>query len=119
MINGRVNGGLNLTRSFGDFNYKQQTGKPWKEQMITALPDIEEILRKEGDKTEFILIGCDGIWEKHLKDAQPLITRIANEKKANIDGVDILRNMFDFLLASDTSEETGCDNMTAILVEFV
>lgn len=54
-----------------------------------------------------------------MKDSQPLVTRIVNEKKASIDGVNILKGLFDFLLAGDTSEETGCDNMTAVLIEFV
>lgn len=38
---GRVNGGLNLTRSFGDFDYKQNSHLDWHEQMITAKPDIK------------------------------------------------------------------------------
>lgn len=29
IVNGRVNGGLNLSRSFGDFNYKKAKGKNW------------------------------------------------------------------------------------------
>lgn len=61
-------------------------------------------------------MGCDGIWERYVKDAQPLVTRVWNEKKANMDGVVILKNLLDSLLAADTSEETGCDNMTAILI---
>lgn len=40
---GRVNGGLNLTRSFGDFDYKQNSNLGWHEQMITAKPDIKEV----------------------------------------------------------------------------
>lgn len=38
---GRVNGGLNLTRSFGDFDYKRNKGLEWHEQMITSKPDIK------------------------------------------------------------------------------
>lgn len=57
---GRVNGGLNLTRSFGDFDYKQKP-LPYDEQMITCKPDIKEVERKKGED-EFILLGCDGIW---------------------------------------------------------
>lgn len=37
---GRVNGGLNLTRSFGDFDYKRNKNLPYDEQMITCKPDI-------------------------------------------------------------------------------
>ena len=57
---GRVNGGLNLTRSFGDFDYKKKKQLPYDKQMITCKPDIREFNRQKGD--EFILMGCDGIW---------------------------------------------------------
>lgn len=40
IINGRVNGGLNLSRSFGDFNYKKVKGKNWDEQPIICRPDV-------------------------------------------------------------------------------
>lgn len=39
---GRVNGGLNLTRSFGDFDYKKNKELGYEEQMITCKPDIRE-----------------------------------------------------------------------------
>lgn len=58
---GRVNGGLNLTRSFGDFDYKRNKDLPYSEQMITCKPDVKKVERKKG-VDEFILIGCDGIW---------------------------------------------------------
>lgn len=61
---GRVNGGLNLTRSFGDFDYKKNSTLGYDEQMITCKPDIREYERNEGD--EFIIVGCDGIWEKYV-----------------------------------------------------
>lgn len=57
---GRVNGGLNLTRSFGDFDYKQNKNLGYHEQMITCKPDIKQFQRDPTD--EFILAGCDGIW---------------------------------------------------------
>lgn len=40
---GRVNGGLNLTRSFGDFDYKRNNGLPYSEQMITCKPDVKVV----------------------------------------------------------------------------
>ena len=42
---GRVNGGLNLTRSFGDFDYKQNKNLGYHEQMITCKPDIKQFTR--------------------------------------------------------------------------
>jgi protein phosphatase PTC2/3 len=38
---GRVNGGLNLTRSFGDFDYKKNDKLGYHEQMITCKPDVK------------------------------------------------------------------------------
>lgn len=37
---GRVKGGLNLSRAFGDHIYKDNSQIPLKDQMITALPGI-------------------------------------------------------------------------------
>ena len=45
---GRVNGGLNLTRSLGDFDYKRKP-LPYDEQMITCKPDVKEFERKKVD----------------------------------------------------------------------
>lgn len=58
---GRVNGGLNLTRSFGDFDYKRNTTMTYDKQMITCKPDVKRVERKKGED-EFIILGCDGIW---------------------------------------------------------
>ena len=58
---GRVNGGLNLTRSFGDFSYKRNTNLSYDQQMITCKPDIKSVPRdKKNDN--YIILGCDGIW---------------------------------------------------------
>ena len=37
---GRVDGGLNLTRSLGDFKYKKKAHLKPEEQAITANPDV-------------------------------------------------------------------------------
>ncbi len=46
---GRVNGGLNLTRSFGDFGYKRNKSLSYAEQMITCKPDVKTIERNQDD----------------------------------------------------------------------
>lgn len=46
---GRVNGGLNLTRSFGDFAYKRVEHLPYDKQMITCKPDIKTYQRDVSD----------------------------------------------------------------------
>jgi len=57
---GRVNGGLNLSRAIGDHAYKLNKDLPPEEQMISALPDIKKITITPED--EFMILACDGIW---------------------------------------------------------
>ena len=57
---GRVNGGLNLSRALGDHFYKEFTSLPLKDQMISSFPDVERAVLD--DDAEFIVLACDGIW---------------------------------------------------------
>lgn len=54
-----------------------------------------------------------------MNDSQPMVTRIGNERRTGNTGETILKNLLDSLLARETSEESGCDNMTSLLVEFM
>ncbi len=58
---GRVQGSLNLSRSLGDLEYKQNAKLPPEEQMITAYPDVKK--ENMSDKTDFLVIACDGVWD--------------------------------------------------------
>ena len=57
---GRVNGGLNLSRALGDHCYKRNEELPLRDQMITPLPDVKSVVLTEED--EFMVLACDGIW---------------------------------------------------------
>ena len=59
--NGRVNGNLNLTRSLGDHEYKQDKKLKPEEQIITCVPDTKEF--EIQDDTDFVILACDGIWD--------------------------------------------------------
>ena len=119
---GRINGNLNLSRCLGDLEYKQNKKLPPQEQIITAYPDvIEEKMSKDND---FIIIGCDGIWDCiQDQDACDII-----EKKLNEPGVDplkvnlseILGEICDNICAKNIFNEggIGCDNMTCLLIQF-
>ena len=63
---GRVDGNLNLSRSLGDLKYKNKTHLTQEEQAITANPDTY-VFDLTND-IDFILMGCDGIWEKHSNE---------------------------------------------------
>jgi len=58
---GRVKGNLNLSRSLGDLEYKQNKKLPQEEQMITANPEI--IIEKLSSDCDFMVIACDGVWD--------------------------------------------------------
>lgn len=56
----RVKWNLNLSRSLGDMEYKQNKKLGPEEQMITAFPDV--VVDSTADM-DFIILGCDGIWD--------------------------------------------------------
>ena len=61
IANGRVNGNLNLTRTLGDHEYKRNPSLKPSEQIITCVPDVKA--HQITEETEFIILGCDGIWD--------------------------------------------------------
>lgn len=113
---GRINNHLNLSRCLGDLYYKKNADLSYDRQTITGHPDIKKVeLCKDDD---FILIGCDGIWERYEKDGQELITKIRDERMGGKGPEQVLQDMLDGFLGKDpTKEQLGCDNMSCILIE--
>lgn len=64
---GRVDGNLNLSRSLGDLKYKINKDLKPEEWPITANPDIK-VLDIDPAQDDFIIMGCDGIWETKSND---------------------------------------------------
>ncbi len=115
---GRVKGNLNLTRGFGDLEYKQNKNLKPEEQMITANPDITVVdFSKDMD---FVIIGCDGIWDCLTnQEACDFVSKRLKENK-DIKISKIIEEMMDSIVATDLYNETGvgCDNMTCIVIVF-
>nr|2I0O_A Chain A, Ser/Thr phosphatase [Anopheles gambiae] len=115
-LDGRVNGGLNLSRAIGDHGYKMNKSLPAEEQMISALPDIEKIT--VGPEDEFMVLACDGIW--NFMTSEQVVQFV--QERINKPGMKlskICEELFDHCLAPHTrGDGTGCDNMTAIIVQF-
>lgn len=113
---GRVNDNLNLTRAIGDLEYKKNPALKPAEQIISAFPDVVEHRINKGEK--YMLIGCDGIWETlSAKD----IFSIADQRIKNNPDVKlsiVVEELLDRLIAKETMEGVGCDNMSAIFVQF-
>lgn len=67
VLNGRLDGALAISRAFGDSQFKMSKTKEGKEETppteraCIAVPSIKQKLLDPGD--EFIVIGCDGLWD--------------------------------------------------------
>ena len=115
---GRVKGNLNLTRGFGDLEYKQNKNLKPEEQMITANPDIK-IIDCDND-VDFVIIACDGIWDcLSNKEACDFVSKRLKDNP-DIKISKIVEEMLDSIIAKDLYNESGvgCDNMTCIVVVF-
>jgi len=80
IVEGRVDGSLNLTRAIGDLKFKQKDNLKAEEHPITANPDTYTYdLTPDAD---FILMGCDGVWEQKSNEemVEWVYQRLQNKK---------------------------------------
>jgi len=90
IIEGRINGNLNLSRALGDLEYKRNLTLKPSEQLISPFPDVST--RRITPEDHFIVMGCDGVWEiqsqleicKHgthinMNDPDCLMSKIAED----------------------------------------
>lgn len=126
VLNGRVDGNLNLSRSIGDLFYKRDTSLSPKEQKITAYPDIR--ITPLTPEDEFAVIACDGIWDcitnhKAVEIVRQKLADLAifeNEEKAT-QLSKICEEICDTYISKNPLESEGgigCDNMTIMIVQF-
>jgi protein phosphatase 1G len=120
MVQYRVNGNLNLSRSIGDLEYKKNPNLGPNEQIICSTPDVHVFKREAGD--EFLIIACDGIWDVlGSQDAVDFVHERLGERMRDgrpLSG--IMEDMLDHCISPDLALTNGIggDNMTAILVVF-
>ena len=85
---------------------------------MSAFPDVTTRQRKPQD--QFIMLACDGIWD--CLTNQECCTNIneklkkhkANKQESKMST--IVAEIFDEILAPNTDDGIGTDNMTAILI---
>lgn len=58
--NGRIDGLINVARSFGDFSFKLNNNKNHNKQLIISEPVLTSFNMNE---FKFITLGCDGMFE--------------------------------------------------------
>jgi len=109
--NDRVDGELAVSRSFGDWNMKDDNNGTLKyhELKVTCVLEFKEIELKEGD---CVLLSCDGLTEQ-LENTD-IFDKLMELRKKHPKDADIV---LDGLM--QTAKHSGSkDNMSTILVEF-
>ena len=113
----RVDWGLNLSRSLGDFAYKRNELLPPSEQKISSLPDLVHETLTSND--QFIVVACDGLFE--LLTSQEVVDFVRSGLSRGLPLDKIAENLLDECCAKDPSVTLGrgTDNETCILVRFL
>jgi serine/threonine protein phosphatase PrpC len=65
---------------------------------------------------EFILMGCDGVWES--KSNEQMITWVRSRLQKGSTPEQVVGELMREELAEEAEDEQGTDNMTAILITF-
>lgn len=96
---GRVKGNLNLSRSLGDLEYKQNKKLPAEDQMITANPDV--VVESLTNDVNFIILACDGIWDcmTNQEICDFVTERLKKDPKERLSK--IIEDIMDQILAPD------------------
>eukprot|EP01083_Nonionella_stella_P070888 189966_1 len=104
IVNGRVNGILEVTRSFGDPEMKKIG--------VIAAPNLSKFRVNARDK--FMMIACDGLWSVFsLSDAVEFVhSKLAELSKPSVE--EVTRT----LLADAILNKQAKDNVSAIIVRF-
>lgn len=98
VADGRVKGNLNLSRSLGDLEYKQNKKISAEDQMITANPELTSCDLKDVD---FIFLGCDGVYDCLTNQEIVDFINARLKKNPSIKLTKILEEMLDQILAPD------------------
>jgi protein phosphatase PTC2/3 len=117
----RVKGILNLSRSLGDLEYKQDPNLKPEDQMITCVPEIKTY--DMSSEVEFVFLACDGIWDclTNQQAAEFIHERINKVNDTSYKPSSIVAEMFDKIIATSVAASggIGCDNMTAVVVKLL
>lgn len=81
--------------------------------MITANPDITKV---KNENIDFIIMGCDGIWQ--VKSNDQMVGWIRKRLDNNETLSKIVEELLDELVSKDSGNQYGMDNMSAILIKF-
>ena len=102
-------GGLSVSRTFGDIEAKEEKYGGMK-NVVVALPDITEYELSED--INFIVLGCDGIFDvlsnEDLIECSKIAIREKKNKKVNELCGEIVGNIIKASLAKDSFDNVSC-----------
>lgn len=105
----RLDGNLAVSRSLGDFDFKNHRG-PASEQKVSCLPDIYEVAGLP-DRS-LLLLACDGLWDAISTEEAAEFVRERLQSTSPMELADIARELVGFSLDAKTR-----DNVTVLLVQ--
>ena len=115
ILDNRVSGLLNMSRSFGDYQFKLRRDLKPEEQAVSACPEISFINRTKREL--FIVLACDGVWDclTNSQIAQYFFNHVNRDpsKKLSL----VIADLFNIILSDSPFNEVGTDNMTCILIQ--
>lgn len=106
IYDGYLNGQLSVARALGDWHMKGPKGS---DGPLSAEPELEEVSLTEED--EFLIIGCDGLWD--VMSSQYAVTIVRKELMLHNDPEKCSRE-----LVREASKRNSCDNLTVVVVCF-
>ncbi|KAL5963907.1 Integrin-linked kinase-associated serine/threonine phosphatase 2C [Taenia solium] len=126
IIDGRVNGQLEVSRSFGDYQFKRHG--------VSCLPDVKKYELVRG-RDRFMIIACDGLWKcftsqeavektNQLISVNPLLKRFALGEGTLTESKDIqaaqraLNAICSELVQEAVLQRLSGDNVTCIILLF-
>ncbi|XP_071706835.1 probable protein phosphatase 2C 47 [Rutidosis leptorrhynchoides] len=106
IYDGYLDGQLSVARALGDWHMKGPKGS---DGPLSAEPELKELTLTEED--EFLIIGCDGLWD--VMSSQYAVTIVRKELMVHNDPRKCSRE-----LVSEALKRNSCDNLTVVVVCF-
>ncbi|KAK2975683.1 hypothetical protein RJ640_027786, partial [Escallonia rubra] len=106
IYDGYLNGQLSVARALGDWHMKGPKGSACP---LSSEPELEEVILTEED--EFLIIGCDGLWD--VMSSQYAVTIVRKELMLHNDPEQCSRE-----LVREALKRNTCDNLTVVVVCF-
>ncbi|OAY61980.1 probable protein phosphatase 2C 49 [Manihot esculenta] len=103
---GYLNGVLSVSRALGDWDMKNPIGAP---SPLIAEPEFQQVVLTEDD--EFLIIGCDGIWD--VMSSQHAVSLVRRGLRRHDDPEQCARD-----LVMEALRRNTFDNLTVIVVCF-